>query len=432
MNIEAIHKKFIECSQEISTDSRIVTPGSMFFAWKGENGNGNDYVQQALDKGAKYVVCDDIDAVINDSCILVPNTIEALQGLARFHRSQFNVPVVAIGGSNGKTTTKELLACMVRDQKDTVASFGSLNNHTGVPLTLLRMTQYTDIVILEVGANHVGEIIGLCKIAEPTHGLITNIGRDHIGFFGSTDAIVEANLELYKYLEENDGFAFVNKNDKSLYNHTAGLNHICYGVGLSGENGLISLNSIPYISAKWKHHILKTHLTGEYNLENIIAGISVARHFNIQEKMIINGIENYIPSNNRSEIVHTDSGNILIKDFYNANRSSMELALDNLAQISSKYLDHTSVAILGDMLELGDYSKTEHQAIVDYAMQLDVDQIILIGPDFERTEHKNITSYPNVESAISYMKEQVLHKKIVLLKASNGTNFQKLFNEINW
>lgn len=432
MIISEIYKKFLQCEQCITTDTRLLQKGDMFFAWRGEQVDGNDYVKNALEKGARYVVCDNVDGIINDKCILVNDTIETLQSLARFHRQQFDIPVIAIGGSNGKTTTKELLTSMVKDQKDTIASYGSLNNHTGVPLTLLRMTQYTDIVIVEVGANHIGEIMDLCKIAEPTHGLITNIGRDHIGYFGSTDAIVRSNLELYQYLKDHNGFVFVNKNDHSLYKNIDGLSYLCYGVGLEGENGIESLSTIPYVSGKWKHHIVTTQLTGEYNLENIIAGISVAKYFNIQDDYIIKGIKNYVPSNNRSEIVQADSGNILIKDFYNANRSSMELALDNLAQISTKYSDHRSIAIIGDMLELGDYSATEHQAIVDYTKNLNIDEVIIIGPDFSKTKYKDIISYGKVEDAIIELSQRKFNKNIILLKASNGTNFQKLFNEINW
>jgi UDP-N-acetylmuramoyl-tripeptide--D-alanyl-D-alanine ligase len=432
MTIELLHKKFIECSQEISTDTRTISFGSMFFAWKGERNDGNNYVKIALDKGARYVVCDNPDALVDHRCILVENTLKTLQNLARYHRIQFDVPVIAIGGSNGKTTTKELLANIVKQQKDTVASFGSMNNHTGVPLTLLRISATTDFVIIEMGANHIGEIAELCTIACPTHGLVTNIGRDHIGFFGSTDAILTANLELYNYLKKHQGFVFINKNDNNLSPHASNIHHLFYGLGLESENGMSSLETVPHISGKWKHYKITTHLTGEYNLENIIAAIAVAKYFAVQDKFIISGIENYIPSNNRSEILSTLKENIIIKDFYNANRTSMELAIDNLLHISLKYPDLGSIAILGDMLELGEYSSTEHQAVIDYAETRNFDEIILIGPLFSKTNFKKATGYENVDAAIAKFSDQIFQKKVILLKASNGTNLGKLFNRVNW
>lgn len=433
MEIKKLYEKFLECSQEISTDTRTLIPGSIFFAWKGEYADGNDYITTALEKGASYVVCDNPKGDISDKCIVVKNSIQALQNLARYHRSRFDVPIIAIGGSNGKTTTKELLAEIFKQQKATIASFGSLNNHTGVPLTLLRMNNLTDIVVLEMGANHIGEIRDLCRIALPTHGLITNIGRDHIGVFGGTDAILEANLELYCYLKENNGHIFVNKNDSillpktTLYKKT-----ICYGVGVEGENGITSLNTIPLVSGIWKNNKIKTQLTGEYNLENIIAAIAIAKYFNVQDSKIIYAIKNYQATNNRSEIIHTLNNNIIIKDFYNANRTSMELALVNLKKVSEKYMQHECLGIIGDMLELGDYSKTEHQAVIDYAKELNIENLILIGPEFARLNYYNYTAYVDVNVAISKMSQKEIKNSCILLKASNGTNFAKLFESIEW
>ncbi|MCI5050815.1 MAG: UDP-N-acetylmuramoyl-tripeptide--D-alanyl-D-alanine ligase [Candidatus Pacebacteria bacterium] len=433
MTIAEIHKKFLECSQEISTDTRTMIPGAMFFAWKGEVVDGNDYVAMALEKGAKWVICDDIEAAeLNDRCILVSDTIETLQALARYHRQQFDIPVIAIGGSNGKTTTKELLAQILKQQKDTVASFGSLNNHTGVPLTLLRINPYTDIAVLEMGANHIGEIAELCAIAEPTHGLITNIGRDHIGLFGGIDGVLEANLELYTYLKNNNGFIFMNKNDDLLMKHIPEDNYLCYGVSLEGENGIKSLHTSPYISGAWKNHTITTKLTGEYNLENIIAAISVAKYLDIQDESVIKAIEEYNPNNNRSTILKTEN-NIIIKDYYNANRTSMELAIDNLVTVTRNNEGFSSVAILGDMLELGEFSDGEHQAVLKYAEDKGIENIILIGPDFKKLDaSENIIQYENVDTAILGLKEQVFKNTCILFKASNGTNLNKLFESRNW
>lgn len=431
MDINKLYAKFIECSGEISTDTRTLMPGSMFFAWKGEYADGNDYINEALKKGARYIVCDNPKNEISDRFIVVKNTITALQNLARHHRIQFDVPVIAIGGSNGKTTTKELLAEILKQQKDTIASFGSLNNYTGVPLTLLRINQLTDIVVLEMGANHIGEIMELCKIALPTHGLITNIGRDHIGMFGGTDAILSANLELYHYLQQNNGYIFVNKNDSILMPKTNNKEKtICYGIGLNNENGIDSLNTVPLVSGVWKNNKIKTQLTGEYNLENIIAAITVAKYFNVPDEKIISGIEGYQPTNNRSEVIYTENNNIIIKDFYNANRTSMELALDNLNKVSMRYPKHKALGIIGDMLELGDYSKTEHQAIIDYSKELGIQDLILVGPEFAQTNYHNYTNYIDVDAAIAEISKNQITHKCILLKASNGTNLAKLYNTV--
>jgi UDP-N-acetylmuramoyl-tripeptide--D-alanyl-D-alanine ligase len=433
MDIKNLYEKFIECSQQISTDTRTIIPGSLFFAWKGELFDGNNYINEAFEKGAHYVVCDDPKDAISDNCIVVKNTIETLQGLAHYHRSLFKIPIIAIGGSNGKTTTKELLAGILKQEKDIVASFASLNNHTGVPLTLLRISASTEIVVLEMGANHVGEINELCNVALPTHGVITNIGRDHIGLFGGIEQILQANLELYDFLHTVNGFIFVNKNDSVLVSKTEYLkNVVYYSVGSDNQNDFYSLHSLPLISFKWKDREVHTNLTGEYNLENIMAALTIAKYFNIQDEKIISGISGYKPTNNRSEIVHTKNNNVIIKDFYNANRTSMELALDNFRNIAQNNHHHGSLGIIGDMLELGEYSLAEHQAIVDYAQKLKLENMVLIGSEFARTDRGKYVTYCNVEEAIVALSTQDIRDKCILLKASKGTNLTKLFNAINW
>jgi len=432
MNIKDLYEKFIECSQKISTDTRTNISGSLFFAWKGDLTDGNNYIKKAFENGAEYVVCDNPGDAVSEKCIVVENTIKTLQDLARYHRSLFNIPIIAIGGSNGKTTTKELLASVLKQEKEIISSFGSLNNHTGVPLTLLRISGSTDIAIIEMGANHVGEIAELCTIALPTHGVVTNIGRDHIGLFGSSDAILTANLELYYYLKNNNGYIFVNKNDIDLGKYLGDTRHLFYGVGLLGENGITSLQTIPYVSGQWKSHTIKTHLTGEYNLENIITAIAIAGYFDITDARIITGISEYKSTNNRSEILQTSKDTIVIKDFYNANRTSMELSLNNLAEISRRYPDHQSIAILGDMLELGNYSSTEHTAVLDHAKTIGIQEIITIGPEFSQINISSQNNYKDVDDAIEKISSRNFEKKCILLKASNGTNLEKLFNAIDW
>jgi UDP-N-acetylmuramoyl-tripeptide--D-alanyl-D-alanine ligase len=432
MNILSLYQIFIEdCEQKISSDSRMIEPYSLFFAWKGETANGNEFVAEAFEKGCNYAVVDDKKYVINNKCIFVPDSMRALQELARHHREQFNIPVLAIGGSNGKTTTKNLISHVVATQKDTVSSFGSLNNHVGVPKTLLRINSQTDIVVLEMGANHLGEMAELCTIAKPTHGLITNIGRDHIGLFGGLGAIIESHLELYAYLKKTNGHIFVNKEDNRLMSYLIDSKPTCYGNGKFHELCVDSLGSSPYVSVKWKQHTLSTQLTGEYNVENIAAAIAVGVYFSITDANIIHGIESYKPYNNRSELEITQD-NVLIKDYYNANRTSMEYALDNLIHISKTYPEKETVAILGDMLDLGDYTHDEHQAVVDYAQDKGIGRAILIGPDFKSTHHREYQRYLNVDEAIIALQKKPIKDSVILLKASKGTNFGKLFKELEW
>jgi UDP-N-acetylmuramoyl-tripeptide--D-alanyl-D-alanine ligase len=434
MDIISLYKKFIECNQIISTDSRTLELGSLFFGWKGEILDGNNFASDALEKGAKYAVIDNPDFFIDHRTIVVPNVIKAFQDLARHHRRQFNIPVIAIGGSNGKTTTKELVADILSTQKKVVSSHASLNNHIGVPMTLFRITNHTDIAVIEMGANHIGEIAELCIIAAPTHGLITNIGRDHIGHFGSQDAIIKANAELYDYLRLSKGEALVNKNNLTLMKFSEGVRQTCYAEGVIGEFGIESHDTAPYVSVIWKGSLIETQLTGEYNVENILAAIAVGVYFDIRENNIISALESYVPQNNRSEILETIQGNIVIKDFYNANRTSMKASLNNLAHIQKKYPEKKNIAILGDMLDLGEYTRMEHQAVLDYAISLDIKIIILIGKEFSQIKNirDNVTQYLSVEQALLTMKEKLAGNSIILLKASNGTNFKKLFSETAW
>lgn len=432
MDIISLYNKFIECKQMVSTDTRIIEPGSLFFAWKGEHRDGNTYAQEALDKGARYVVIDNPNYFIDHRTIVVGDSIKIFQDLARHHRRQFDVPVVAIAGSNGKTTTKELIARILATQKNIVASIGSLNNHIGVPKTLLRITRETDIVIVEMGANHAGEIKSLCHIAQPTHGLVTNIGRDHIGSFGDQTAIIESNVELYDYLRVHGGNILINKNNMTLMKFAEGIMQTCYGENLESEFGVKSQNTSPFISCIWKGKHIETQLTGEYNIENIVAAIAVGKYFNIIDEHICSAISSYKPTNNRSEILVTEKGNIIIKDFYNANLTSMKFALENLRDISKENPNKKSIAIMGDMLDLGEYSLGEHQSALAYAHNTGINEIILIGSEFQKIDYDPSNSYIDVDAAIFALQKSPIKDSVILLKASNGTNFQKLFDNVEW
>jgi UDP-N-acetylmuramoyl-tripeptide--D-alanyl-D-alanine ligase len=436
MQIDKIYDLFInECNKEVCTDTRDIISGSLFFAWRGENINGNKYAEEALNNGALYVVVDDENFYKKDDkrYILTENSQELLAQLAKYHREQFNIPVIAITGSNGKTTTKELISSVLKTEKNIVVTSGNLNNHVGVPKTLLKINKDTEIAVVEMGANHVGEIDYLCSIAKPTYGLITNIGRAHLGLFGGFDGVVRAKSELYRYLEKHKGVSFVNGNDDLLLGLTNTDEKVTY-LSTDSNYSVISKKTFPFFSAEWKDNTIKTKLTGEYNIMNISAAIAVGDYFGISFENIKKGIESYVPTNSRSEIIETENNNIVIKDFYNANASSMELALENLSQIKN---NKEKIAILGDMFELGDFQEEEHRNVLEKAIIFGIDKIYIIGKIFSSLNipediSKNVYIFSNTSDAIFALQKSHIKNSNILLKASNGMNFKKLFDEINW
>ncbi len=432
MTIEELHTIFVnQCNGDISTDTRDLKKGSLFFALRGDTFDGNHYAQEAIEKGASFAVVDKPELKDKDGMIYVENTLETLQSLAHFHRKQFNIPVLAITGSNGKTTTKELVASVIGQEKNIVYTEGNYNNHIGVPLTLLKINEETEFVLVEMGANHVGEIESLCEIAVPHYGLITNIGRAHLGFFGGFDGVVRAKTELYRFLNQYNGTSFVNGADTLLLEQSNTLEKITY-FSKDSQYSVVSNNTTPFVSLQWDGMNIKSHLVGEYNCINIAAAIAVGDYFGISPDLIKKGIESYIPKNSRSEMVSTEKGNIIIKDYYNANRDSMERAIENIAHIDTQH----KILVLGDMFELGEFSEEEHCAVLDYAQQILPDaDIILVGAEFSKVTPNNDTSirvFKNTEEAIFALKKSPPRNSLILLKASNGMNFQKLFDEVEW
>ena len=426
MTISELHKIFEQSAcGRISTDTRAIEADSLFFAWKWGEQDGNAYAAEALVKGASYVVIDNSEYhKIEDSrYILVKDSIQTLQELAAYHRGQYGIPVVAVAGSNGKTTTKELIGAVLETELGVVASKGSHNNHVGVPKTLLKINSETEIAVIEMGTNHPGEIAPLCRIANPTHGLITNIGRDHIGFFGSEEAIADENLELYKYLSQYGGQIFIPENETLLQDDVYTKDALMYGAELT------SLETQPYLSVQWKNNDIQTKFVGEYNRQNIAAAIAVGWFFGVNEKNIVKGIENYLPDNNRSELHIGDNGSMIVKDFYNANKNSMQLAIQSFEKIIIDDPQKKSLAVLGDMFELGEFALQDHQAIVDSAEQSSADEIILVGEDFGRCTLVRAKHYMNTVEAIASMQSMNFSNTKILMKASNGMNFQKIFDE---
>jgi UDP-N-acetylmuramoyl-tripeptide--D-alanyl-D-alanine ligase len=361
MIIEHIYQRFLEC-ETISTDTRKITKNSMFFALKGDNFNGNTFAEKALDLGASYSIVDEKEYAKTKNCILVDDVLLTLQHLATFHRKQLAIPIIALTGSNGKTTTKELINAVLSRQFKTSSTQGNLNNHIGVPLTLLKMTPETEIGIVEMGANHHKEIEQLCNIALPDYGLITNFGKAHLEGFGSVEGVIEAKSELYEHLKKHQKTIFVNEDDAIQLKQTNGYAYLkLFGSKTFNGVNLELLTSQPFVSLKYDNIVINSNLAGDYNFNNIAVAIAIGSYFKISTANIVYAIENYTPTNNRSQIIE-QNGNRILMDAYNANPTSMLAALENFKQLQHP----NKVLFIGDMFELGANAEKEHQTIVDY------------------------------------------------------------------
>lgn len=409
----------------ITTDTRNCVKDSIFFALKGANFNGNQYAAKALDLGCKYAIVDEAEyADRSKNIILVDDCLATLQLLARYHRNQFKIPIIGITGTNGKTTTKELITAVLSTEFNILSTEGNLNNHIGVPLTLLKMTKEHEIAIIEMGANHVGEINCLCHIADPTFGLITNVGKAHIEGFGSFENIIKTKGELYDYIRKRaDGKVFVDYDNPYLVEMSQDLTTIFYGTSEDlFVTGKMEKNN-PYLTFSWKfsknYHSVNTHLIGEYNLPNILASVAVGKYFGVKTVKIIEAIENYQPVNHRSQLKKTDR-NTLIIDAYNANPTSMNAAIRNIAKMDVSQ----KVLILGDMKELGEETAVEHQKIVDLLSECKLDNVFLIGDCFFRT-HTSYNKFRSLDSFTDYLSKNQLKDKFILIKGSRGIQLEK-------
>lgn len=413
----------------ISTDTRNITEGCIFFALKGDNFNANEFAEQAIEKGAAFVVIDELKFEINSKCLLVNDVLLALQDLARHHRKQLNIPFIGLTGSNGKTTSKELVNAVLSERYKTFATFGNLNNHIGVPLSILSITEDVQIAVIEMGANHQKEIELLCTIAQPTHGIITNVGMAHLDGFGGFEGVKKGKAELYTYLKGTNGYTFINRDNDFLLEMSvaAGLTKLIYYGTENGNTIKGSLKSSdPFIEVDWTNHevstSVKTNLTGSYNFENILAAICIGDFFDMRPEEINNGLSNYQPKNNRSQLTKTEN-NTVICDFYNANPSSMNAALNNISKLSA----NKRIAILGDMFELGPESESQHQLIVEQAFTSDLDEVIFIGKYFYafKNAEKGIFFETPAEAA-DYLIANKITAALVLLKGSRGMKLESL------
>jgi len=422
----------------ISTDTRKIATGSLFFALKGDKFDANTFAQQAIEAGAAYAIIDNPEYKTGDTFFLVDDVLTALQQLAAHHRRQLNIPVIGLTGTNGKTTTKELINAVLSQRFKTLATQGNLNNHIGVPLTILSIDSSHEMAVIEMGANHQKEIELLCSIAQPTHGLITNVGKAHLEGFGGVEGVKKGKGELYDYLQKTGATAFINSDDTTLLKMQEDRelkNVVYYGKNTNPDN-LVSgklLNNSPFLTLTWNNresvsYNIKTQLTGAYNLDNILAAICIGTYFEISADEINNGIESYLPKNNRSQIMHTAT-NTLICDFYNANPSSMFVAIENMDKMQAD----RKVLILGDMFEMGNEAAVEHTAVIEKAMNAQVDERIFIGKEFssqqtevQNTNLINTTFYITAEDAIVGLKTAPITNATILIKGSRGMALERL------
>lgn len=419
MKIEEIHSIFLK-SNGVSTDTRKITKGSIFFALKGDNFDGNAFAQQAIENGATYAIIDN-DNYKNKNTIVVEDTLETLQKLAHYHRKKLNTKIISLTGSNGKTTTKELINAVLNTTYKTIATIGNLNNHIGVPLTLLRLTNETEIGIIEMGANHQKEIEALCKIAEPDYGYITNFGKAHLEGFGGVEGVIKGKSELYDFLLKENKTIFYNQDDtiqvEKIGTHTHSFSFSTQQ-NQDAETQITQLESENFLKIAYNNISINTHLIGYYNLNNIGAAICIGNFFNVAENKIKEGLENYIPSNNRSQIIQQNNYNIIL-DAYNANPSSMQVALDNFSKIKNTH----KLAVLGDMFELGTEAHKEHQNIAEYALKLGLNTI-LIGANFYQTKN-NFLKFESFDDFKEFLKKEKINQTHLLIKGSRGMALER-------
>ena len=426
MNIPSLHHYFLQ-SSGISTDTRKIFTGCLFFALKGENFNGNLFAQEALDKGAfKVIVDEEIFHKNTGETILVENALLALQQLASFHRKNLGLPIISLTGSNGKTTSKELINAVLSQKFNTVATAGNLNNHIGVPLTLLKMNKETEIGIVEMGANHLGEIRLLSEIAQPDYGYITNFGKAHLEGFGSLEGVIQGKTELYQFLKKHDKKIFVNANDSKQLANSEEIDRVTFGTPQSDFN-IQLLDSSHHLLVAFNGIEIQSNLVGAYNFANLAAAIAMGAYFKVSSEKIKAGIEGYIPSNNRSQLI-TKGTNTILMDAYNANPTSMLAALENFKQAKGD----NKIMFLGDMFELGKEAETEHQNIVDFLEKNSFGKVFLIGSNFYKTTNNSshIKQFETFEELKKELESNAPKNATILIKASRGMALERILDVI--
>ncbi|NBL63631.1 UDP-N-acetylmuramoyl-tripeptide--D-alanyl-D-alanine ligase [Flavobacterium sp. NST-5] len=423
MEINQIHQKFLECAA-VSTDTRKITSQVMFFAIKGERFDANTFAKEALEKGASYVIIDNEKYFVDERTILVKDSLTALQELATFHRNYLKLPIIALTGSNGKTTTKELINVVLQKKYNVKATVGNLNNHIGVPLTLLSFNEETEIGIVEMGANHQKEIQFLCELAQPDFGYITNFGKAHLEGFGGTEGVIKGKSEMYDYLRKHDKFAFVNLDDAIQVEKTKDNLRITFS--LTNDEASVKIKSVeanPFVKITFDGQVVNSNLIGIYNANNINVAVTIGRYFKIADEQIKEALETYVPDNNRSQLLHKKTNEIIL-DAYNANPSSMEVAIKNFLE-----LDKTNkIAVLGDMFELGTESLAEHKNIVDLLKNQSDVQTYFVGKDFyaNKIQTDFMHFFETFETFAEAFAQTKAQHKTMLIKGSRGMALERV------
>lgn len=423
MRIEELYNIYLQ-NPSIQTDTRKLKQGDIFFALKGPNFNGNLFAAKALEAGAAYAVIDEMQEGGDERMILVPDVLQALQDLASYHRDQFKIPFIAITGSNGKTTTKELVSSVLAAHYKTYTTQGNLNNHIGVPLTILSIRQDAEMAVIEMGANHQKEIAGYCVYTKPTHGIITNCGKAHLEGFGGVEGVRKGKGELYDYIKAHNGTIFMYDDYDYLHTMSKGITQKeIYGTINGTVTGQVKASE-PFLEVMITNGLsqknIRTQLVGDYNLPNVLCAISIGKYFAVPEEKIATTIEAYAPSNSRSQMLEKD-GNHIVLDAYNANPTSMRAAIENFAKFPST----EKVLMLGGMMELGEDSMMEHQQIIDLINQHTWKQVVLVGGDFAHTRH-NYLYFPNSSEATKWFQEQGFNNTYLLIKGSRSMQMEKI------
>lgn len=429
MNVRTLEKiyELYKKAYTITTDSRNISKDCVFVALKGEHFDGNDFAMKVAEEGiAACVIADRQDLPEHDRLFIVNDSLKTLQELARYHRKKLGTPIIGITGTNGKTTTKELVSAVLSKKYNIIFTQGNFNNQLGVPLTLLRIKPETELAVVEMGASHPGDIDELTNIGEPDFGMITNIGRAHLRDFGGYEGVVKTKNEMYQYIAAHKGLLFVNKDNELLMSLADTINKVTYGTGNDADIRGRMLSANPYLTVEWNGQNIGTQLVGDYNFENVMAAICVGTYFKVPANDIAEALSGYCPTNNRSQVIETGK-NRVIMDAYNANPTSMGHAIRNFRNICKD----DNLLILGDMRELGDESEQEHKTIIELIKELGFEKVYLVGPEFSKVSGNSMfSSFDSVEELAQYLQQHPVSGKDILVKGSNGVHLNKVIDSL--
>ncbi|MBO7528884.1 MAG: UDP-N-acetylmuramoyl-tripeptide--D-alanyl-D-alanine ligase [Bacteroidales bacterium] len=424
--IEKIYKLY-KTAYTVTTDSRTITQGCVFVALKGEHFDGNDFALNVAEEGiAACVIADRKDLPQHERLFVVEDSLKALQELANYHRKQLDTPIIGITGTNGKTTTKELVSAVLAKKYNILFTQGNFNNQLGVPLTLLRIKQDTELAVVEMGASHPGDINELTGIGEPNYGMITNIGRAHLRDFGGYEGVIKTKNEMYQYIAAHKGLLFVNKDNELLMDLSKSINKVTYGTSNDADIQGKLLSANPYLSVEWNGKKIDTQLVGDYNFENVMAAICIGTYFNVAANDIVETLSSYRPTNNRSQVIET-ARNRVVMDAYNANPTSMSHSIKNFRNICKS----DNLLILGDMRELGNESEQEHKNILELLKELRFENVYLVGEEFQRVaKNSKFSTFINVEELAQYLQQHPVSGRDILVKGSNSIHLNKIIDSL--